>query len=83
MVLIEAKKNKKIFKIGTSAGMVRASSGYSMRKIANWLSMHKGKTLKKIIYYLLNIFQIHCLIFLIKFSLESLKIIRIKVRFIY
>ena len=47
MVLIEAKKNKKIFKIGTSAGMVRASSGYSMRKIANWLSMHKGKTLKK------------------------------------
>ncbi len=47
MALIEAKKNKKIFKIGTSAGMVRASSGYSMRKIANWLSMHKGKTLKK------------------------------------
>ena len=27
--------------------MVRASSGYSMRKIANWISDHKGKTLKK------------------------------------
>ena len=47
MAVVEAKANKRIMKIGTSAGMVRASSGYSMRKIANWISNHKGKTLKK------------------------------------
>ena len=47
MALIEASANKRIMKIGTSAGMVRASSGYSMRKIANWISDHKGKTIKK------------------------------------
>jgi lycopene beta-cyclase len=47
MALIEAKKNKRIMKVGMSAGMVRASSGYSMRKIANWVLGHKGKTLKK------------------------------------
>ena len=47
MAVVEAKANKRIMKIGTSSGMVRASSGYSMRKIANWISNHKGKTLKK------------------------------------
>ena len=47
MALIEAKKNKRIMKVGMAAGMVRASSGYSMRKIANWVLGHKGKTLKK------------------------------------
>lgn len=47
MALIEAQENERIIKIGTSAGMVRASSGYSMRKIANWLSDYRGKTLKK------------------------------------
>ena len=47
MALIETTVNKRIMKIGTGAGMVRASSGYSMRKIANWISDHKGKTIKK------------------------------------
>ena len=47
MVLIEAKRSERIIKIGSGAGMVRASSGYSMRKIANWISESKGVTLKK------------------------------------
>ncbi len=47
MALIEAQTSERIIKIGTAAGMVRASSGYSMRKIANWISENKGKSLKK------------------------------------
>ena len=47
MALIEAQTSERIIKIGTAAGMVRASSGYSMRKIANWISDNKGKSLKK------------------------------------
>ena len=59
--------------------MVRASSGYSMRKIANWLSMHKGKTLKKNNLLSFKYIPNPLLDFFDKFSLESLKIIRIKV----
>ena len=47
MALIEAQRSKRIIKIGTGAGMVRASSGYSMRKIANWITECKEKTLTK------------------------------------
>jgi lycopene beta-cyclase len=47
MALIEAQRRKRIIKIGTGAGMVRASSGYSMRKIANWITECKEKTLTK------------------------------------
>lgn len=47
MALIKAKKNKRILRIGTGAGMVRASSGYSMRKIANWIKTFNGKKLGK------------------------------------
>jgi lycopene beta-cyclase len=78
MAVVEAKANKRIMKIGTSAGMVRASSGYSMRKIANWISNHKGKTLEKNNLLSFSMLQIRCLIFLIEFSLGLLKIIQIK-----
>ena len=37
MAIISPDDLRGVLKIGTSAGMVRASSGYSMRRIANWL----------------------------------------------
>ncbi len=36
MAVVSPDEERKILKIGISAGMVRASSGYSMRRIANW-----------------------------------------------
>ena len=37
MAIISPDDERGILKIGTSAGMVRASSGYSMRRVANWI----------------------------------------------
>ena len=37
MAIISPDDQRGVLKIGTSAGMVRASSGYSMRRIANWI----------------------------------------------
>jgi len=37
MAVICPDDERGILKIGTSAGMVRASSGYSMRRVANWV----------------------------------------------
>ena len=37
MAIISPDDLRGVLKIGTSAGMVRASSGYSMRRIANWV----------------------------------------------
>ena len=36
MAVFSPDEERKILKIGISAGMIRASSGYSMRRIANW-----------------------------------------------
>ncbi len=42
MAVISPLKEKKILKIGIGGGMMRASSGYSMRRIANWAIKMEG-----------------------------------------
>ena len=37
MAVIDPDEEQGILRIGTGAGMIRASSGYSMRRIANWV----------------------------------------------
>jgi len=43
MAIIIPDEEKGILKIGTSAGMVRPSSGYSMRRVANWVLQLKTR----------------------------------------
>ena len=47
MAIISPDDVRGTLKIGTSAGMVRASSGYSMRRIANWILKLKAREVSK------------------------------------
>ena len=43
MAIIMPDEEKAVLRIGTGGGMIRASSGYSMRRIANWaLALNEG-----------------------------------------
>ena len=47
MAVISPTEEKRILKIGIGGGMMRASSGYSMRRIANWAVKLGGSQLSE------------------------------------